>query len=179
MRYFNRTTGEMYKFIALSEKVYSRISTWSTTKTTKIWNILKKNIKLASNSDYWKYVDDLAYPKFGLSTTTDYLKVFDDAFPNIRINMEIHHACPRAVWTRYRNLSISEKQMHSLVKLRGIPNNIFYPVGSTTKLHQHITNQWNSFYAQNSSITDINVIFAFAKQIDDQFGHLFSPPIRL
>ena len=49
--------SEMYQFCKKIEKIWDKIGTWTTSKTEQIWNIVKKNIKLASNSDFWKYVE--------------------------------------------------------------------------------------------------------------------------
>ena len=167
----------MYQFCKKIERISDKIGTWSSTRATKAWGIIKKSIKspIATNPDYWKYVDDLSFPKFGNSTTTNHLDVFDSTFPDLRTDMQIHHAAPRALLSRYPNLSISQNQMHSIENLRGIPNSLKFtkPDGQVISLHQHITNLWNTFYNNNTNVTNISTIFNEAKKIDDQYGHLF------
>ena len=103
---------------------------------------------------------------------------FDNAFPGVRVNMQVHHASPKAITNKYPNLMVSANQMHSVENLRGISNDQLEPGGSGKKLHQHITNRWQTFYDQIPNILDIDQIFDFAKIIDDDYGHLFIPPIR-
>ncbi|MBK8053353.1 MAG: hypothetical protein IPK35_08800 [Saprospiraceae bacterium] len=165
--------SEMYVFIKKVEKLHSRISTWSTTKTTQIWNIVKKNIKLASNSNYWKYVDDLASPRFGpyFATKNTYAQNYRTLFYEVANDIQaVHHAIPQAVLTKYPNLNISQDMMHSLENLRGIPSN-----GSVN--HQTITNSWTQFYNNYPNAT-LQQLIDKAKEIDNQYGHLFVPPIR-
>ena len=46
-------------------------------------------------------------------------------------------------------------------------------------LHQHITNRWAEFFMNNpQNTTTLQDILNFVKEIDDEFGHLFVPPIR-
>ena len=88
--------------------------------------------------------------------------------------MQIHHAVPRAVQdSRYPGL-ITFEQLHSLENLRGIPNALRH---GNVSLHQHITNQWAAFYQAFPTATLTDVL-NFTKQIDDEFGHLFIPPVR-
>lgn len=43
--------------------------------------------------------------------------------------------------------------------------------------HQEITNKWNIYFKNNSNLKKSDIV-AFAKKIDDEFGHLFLPPTR-
>jgi hypothetical protein len=160
-------------------KIHNVIGHLPTASLERLWSIASKS-PLKLDPDYIKYVDDLAEPRFGWSNTTDYRKVFDAAFPGVRVDMAVHHASPQNLLNFYPNLGISTSQMHSLENLRGISNSHKYikPNGQEITLHQHITNSWSDFYSANPTITDINVIFDYAKNIDNQYGHLFSPPVR-
>lgn len=165
--------SEMYQFCKKIEKIWDKIGTWTTSKTEQIWNIVKKNIKLASNSDFWKYVDDLAQPKFGsyFATSNTYAQNFKSKFSEVYNEIgQVHHAVPQAVLNKYPNLNITQDMMHSLENLRGIPSN-------GTLNHQTITNIWSQFYSNYPNAT-LQQILNKAKDIDDTYGHLFVPPVR-
>jgi hypothetical protein len=74
---------------------------------------------------------------------------------------------------------ISEKELNSLVSLRGVPNEL------NSKMHlSEIRLIWNEFYNSfthnpgGRKIPTKEQIFAQVKAIDDKYGHLFYPPIR-
>jgi hypothetical protein len=75
---------------------------------------------------------------------------------------------------------ISEKELNSLVNLRGIPNEY------NGQLHlSEFRTIWNKFYKDvkarpnpQSRIPTKEELFAKVKEIDDKYGHLFYPPIR-
>lgn len=153
----------------------------------QIWNVAKKSTQKL-NVDYLKYLRDIRTPSFGWATTDSWRTTFDRAFPNLRNNvpMQVHHAIPREVLTRYAHLGIDPKQMHSLLNLRGIPNNIRFPIGAgpndvSTSLHNHITQLWRNYFDQldaTNTLPDMDDLVNFAKSIDDQFGQYFNPPVR-
>ena len=68
---------------------------------------------------------------------------------------------------------VTEAEMNSLANLRGIPN----VINRDAHLSQ-ITTLWKEFYTEHPTATKQELL-DFAKQIDDKFGHLFDPPIRL
>jgi hypothetical protein len=87
----------------------------------------------------------------------------------------VHHAVEKqALTSKYPNLGLTESELNSLENLRRIPASINNEVHLSA-----IRIKWNQFYAANpaSSITKQKLL-DFAKEIDDQFGHLFNPPIR-
>ena len=76
--------------------------------------------------------------------------------------------------------------MHSLLNLRGIPNSTRFPIGAgpnepSLRLHDHITSLWTKKFKEwsdNGYIPSLQDLKDFAKQIDDEFGEYFQPPIR-
>jgi len=65
--------------------------------------------------------------------------------------------------------------MNSLENLRGIPQDI------NSEVHlKAIRKRWNDFYDANPDGPNMSKqkLLNFAKQIDNEFGHLFLPPIR-
>lgn len=165
--------SDMYQFIKNVEKLHSRISTWSTTKTTKIWNIVKKNIKLASNSSYWKYVDDLASPRFGpyFADSRNYNPKFKERFPEVADQVsQVHHAIPREI--EYNFNLVSNSDINSLENLRGMPSQAFHSV---------ITEHWRVWlkpYKDTGTKPSMDFLREKAKWIDDNFGSQFIPPVR-
>jgi hypothetical protein len=165
--------SEMFVFGKQVNKIYDNLKGWSTTKTTNIWNIIKKNIKIASNPDYWKYVDNLATPKFGsyFATSSTYNANFKNKFSEVKDKIvQVHHAVPQELSNRWG--LVNQSDMHSLENLRGMPSQTF---------HQNITNIWNSFlqpYRNSGQAPPMNLILQKAKEIDDLFGAQFIPPIR-
>ncbi len=136
------------------------------------WNILK-NSPIKFSGKALKYVDDLSFPKLGgyFATLGTYNPRFKSEFADVADQIgEVHHAVPQWVLTRYPHLSITNDQMHSLENLRGIPNN-------GTLDHATITNYWEGFYNTNQNPT-YQELMEFTKFIDDEFGHLFIPPVR-
>ncbi len=107
----------------------------------------------------------------GSSTSTNYKETFFEANPGTRGDVVVHHAVEQQVLRRYPGV-VSESQMHSLENLRGIPKSI----NSDVHLSQ-IRRSWNEFYRNNPNPTQAQIL-DHATRIDDQFGHLFNPPIR-
>jgi uncharacterized Zn-binding protein involved in type VI secretion len=107
----------------------------------------------------------------GSSTSRNYKETFFEANPGTRGEVVVHHAVEQQVLRRYPGV-VSESQMHSLENLRGIPRSI----NSDIHLSQ-IRRSWNEFYRNNSNPTQAQIL-EHATRIDDQFGHLFNPPIR-
>lgn len=119
------------------------------------------------------YVNDLEIPNLGgyFATINTYQSNFKSKFSEIQNKIgEVHHALPQAVQTRYPYFNVTNDQMHSLENLRGIPND-----GSLD--HTTITNYWVGFYTTNPNAS-FQEVMDFVKFIDDEFGHLFVPPIR-
>jgi hypothetical protein len=107
----------------------------------------------------------------GTSTSNNYKETFFTANSGTRGNVVVHHAVEQQVLRRYPGV-VTQSQMHSLENLRGIPNNL----NNTVHLSQ-IRRSWNEFYRNNPSPTQAQIL-DHATAIDNQFGHLFNPPIR-
>lgn len=59
--------------------------------------------------------------------------------------------------------------------------NIFFKLKIKKGLHAHLTTQWVNFnnnHIAAGTIPDRQALFDLAKELDDNFGHLFNPPIR-
>lgn len=171
--------SEMYQFCKKIDRIWDKIGTWSSTRATRAWEIIKKSIKspIATNPEYWKYVDDLASPRFGsyFATFNNYAEKFRTKWDIPQGEIWVHHAVERQAMTvRYPNLGLTESELNSLENLRGIPANINNEVHLSA-----IRNRWNAFYSNNpaSTITKQKLLDQ-AKLIDQEFGHLFNPPIR-
>jgi hypothetical protein len=146
----------------------------------RAWDIFQK-IPIPSFLDvqdpfsYLRYIHDTGTPNLGgyFATVNTYSSNYKTKFPEVASQIsQVHHAVPQAVISRYPTLGINQTQMHSLENLRGIPNN-------GTVSHQAITNSWNQFYATHpAATTTLEQILNKAKEIDNEFGHLFVPPIR-
>jgi hypothetical protein len=170
-------------------KIWDKIGNLSEQAIEKAWNIAKKS-PLRIHGSYLKYLDDVKTPKLGNANIptpmpTGYYRynVYRGAFPSPELsnvdfaNLQVHHAVPQAVANKYPSLNITNNQMHSLENLRGISNNTFHPDIPGQKLHPYITGQWTAFYNNNPNAT-LQQILAKTKEFDDEFGHLFIPPIR-
>lgn len=109
--------------------------------------------------------------QFGKAATNDYKQTFFEAHPETRGKVVVHHAVEQQVKTKYPGL-VSDAEMHSLGNLRGIPK------GINSDLHlSKIRKSWNQFYRNNPNPTKQQLL-DHATKIDDQFGHLFDPPVR-
>jgi len=148
--------------------------------TRAIPNALKKDLNVL------EYVDDMRVPSLGTAVATPNIPIdnwrgrfyarMGTALPR---DMQIHHAIPRDVFnTRYPGL-ITEAQLHSLANLRGIPNSAkgIGVNGTEVLLHAVITKRWKDWMDARPT-TDIDALLDFAKQIDDEFGSRFIPPVR-
>jgi hypothetical protein len=160
--------AELYRdFVAGNQQLRNLLKT---EEGLKAWKILS-NFPHRSNTKYLQYVDNLRNPVLGNATApylTDYAKRFKDFFPEIAANVyQVHHAIPQKVKNTF-NL-IQDPALHSLENLRGIPQG--------SNFHQTITTRWNQWYNANPNFTLQNAL-DYAKQIDNEFGHLFIPPIR-
>jgi len=168
---------DLYKNI---DRIWDRIGTFSEAAITRLWDIAKHS-PLKLNPTYLKYVGDLPTPRFGNGPTLNHLTNFDRAFPSVRVDMQVHHAYPQRAFNSYPQLGVTGSQLHSLENLRGIKNTTLLP-GTNTRLHTHITNMWQQQFFPNfvatGTVPSVPQIQAFAKIIDDDFGHLFTPPIR-
>ena len=73
----------------------------------------------------------------------------------------------------HRNTGVvTASEIHSLANLRGIP------LAMNSRVHlSQIRKAWNGFYKQFPNPTKQQLL-DFATQVDDQFGHLFDPPVR-
>lgn len=153
------------------------LGTMSTQAVERAWGILEKMggklFDFEDLSKYLKYIDDLKTPKLGgyFATKSTYNANFKNKFSDVSDQIgEVHHAVPRWVQTRYAHLGITNNQLHSLENLRGIPNN-------NSLDHTTITNYWEAFYNSNQN-ANLGEVMDFVKFIDDEFGHLFVPPVR-
>ncbi len=107
----------------------------------------------------------------GEAASIDYRSTFFDANPEWRGQVVVHHGIERQVLQRYPGL-LSEAELHSLENLRGIPKT------GNPELHlSSIRRQWNEFYRTHPNPTKQQLL-DFATKIDDDFGHLFRPPVR-
>ena len=85
--------------------------------------------------------------------------------------MVVHHGVEQQVRRRYPGL-VSEEELHSLENLRGIPKT------SNPEVHlSKIRKQWNEFYRTHPNPTKRQLL-DFATKIDDELGHLFTPPVK-
>jgi hypothetical protein len=102
----------------------------------------------------------------------DWRKTYEDAFgPEVAAEVVVHHAVPRQMQRLHPEL-ISPAEEHSLENLRGIPK------GANADLHlSKIRRTWNKFGSTHPKPTKQEIL-DFATQVDDQFGHLFRPPVR-
>ncbi len=88
----------------------------------------------------------------------------------------VHHAIEQQVLKDYSYLGISLGQMHSIENLRGIPPEI------NNRVHlSEINKEWKNFYKANppSSKPSLQKFLDKAEEIDNKYGYLFYPPIRL
>jgi hypothetical protein len=71
-------------------------------------------------------------------------------------------------------LGLTEIELNSLENLRGIPASI------NNEIHlSAIRSRWNQLYSNNSpSRITKQKLLDQAKNIDNEYGHLFNPPIR-
>jgi hypothetical protein len=77
---------------------------------------------------------------------------------------------------RRRSLRLAgESKMNSLENLRGIPTD----VNPDIQLRK-IRKRWTDFYEANPDGPNMTKqkLLDYAKEIDDEFGHLFLPPVR-
>jgi hypothetical protein len=118
-----------------------------------------------------KGVKDFTNETLGVASRLDHRKTFFNAFPHLEGKVVIHHAIEQNVLKNYPGL-INELEMHSLQNLRGIPKDL----NNTLHLGE-IQKIWKRFYKSHPTPTREDLIKQ-AAQIDDLFGHLFSPPIR-
>ncbi len=158
---------QLYKVV---EKIYDWIGQVGTAALERAWGILGKSPAKFS-VDALKYVEEVKFPKFGWATSNDWRQNFKNYFPNIPEvefdNLQVHHAVPRKV--EYHYGLVSPNQVHSVENLRGIPN--------STRAHAIITARWSTWYNNHPNFT-LEDALNYAKEIDDEFGHLFVPPIR-
>lgn len=98
---------------------------------------------------------------------------FFDAYPELENKVHVHHAVEQQVLKKhYPNLDISWNEMHSLDNLRGIPDEV------NGELHlSKIRTEWNKFYRNNPDATKQELLDK-ATEIDEKFGHQFTPPVR-
>ena len=68
---------------------------------------------------------------------------------------------------------VTKKELHSLENLRGIP------LLHNRKIHlSRIRIEWNKFYDTHKTSATKDELLKKATEIDDMFGHLFTPPVR-
>jgi len=155
-------------------KVETLVGTIGAQAVERSWGILKKmGGKLFDIEDlprYLKYIDDLKTPKLGgyFATENTFNPNFKSRFSDVQDQIKaVHHAVPQKVKNTYGLLNDTE--LHSLENLRGIPVN--------DNFHQELTNKWTQWYTQHPGFT-LQDALNYAKQLDDQYGHRFVPPIR-
>jgi hypothetical protein len=115
-------------------------------------------------------------PRATLGSSGDiyYQDRFFEAHPETRGKVIVHHAIEQQVLEKYPGV-ISESEMHSLENLRGIP----LELNSDIHLSQ-IRMRWNDFYRANPKVTPGLKLRLLdeASLIDQEFGHLFFPPLE-
>lgn len=174
-------TQELTSYYKKVEKIWDKIGDLGEVAIERLWEIAKKS-PLKINPTYLKYVADLETPHLGHVDIPNPMpvgyyryNVFRGAFkaPELSTadfdNLQVHHALPQWALVRYQHLGITPNQMHSLENLRGIPNDLLD--------HTTITNYWEAFYNSNPNAT-LQEVLDYVKFIDDEFGHLFVPPVR-
>lgn len=113
--------------------------------------------------------------RFGWSTRVGkqaYRHNFFDAYPELRGQVQVHHAVEQRVRNIYPHLDISPNEMHSLDNLRGIPKEL------APEYHQgKLQKEWNRFYKANPNPTRQDLL-DHATKMDDKYGHMFIPPVR-
>lgn len=108
---------------------------------------------------------------FGQSTSTNYRRTFFEANPGTEGKVVVHHAVEQQVLKRHPAL-VTSSEIHSIENLRGIPKSM------NPDIHlSQIRRAWNRFYKQNPNPTKQQLL-DYAAKLDDQFGHLFEPPVR-
>lgn len=155
------------------DKINDLANDIGTAALERSWNILKNSNAIRFSKSALKYVEDIKVPKFGnyFATVNSFNPNFKAHFTEVGDQIgDVHHAVPQWVLTRYQHLGLTPSQIHSLENLRGIPNN-------GTLDHPTITNYWEAFYNTNPN-ANYDEVIQYAKFIDDEFGHLFIPPVR-
>jgi hypothetical protein len=105
-------------------------------------------------------------------TVHTYRQLYLKSFPDVERKLWIHHAVEQSALTRYPGV-VTNQEMHSLFNLRGIPEEI------NQELHLSvIKGLWDEFYESHPKATK-GQLLEQATAIDDLFGSLFEPPIRL
>ncbi|MBB2975121.1 hypothetical protein FHX49_000662 [Microbacterium endophyticum] len=110
--------------------------------------------------------------RLGETDSLKYRDTFFEANPSVPpTNTVVHHAVEQGVLKKYPGIATPE-QIHSLENLRGIPKSL------NSSMHlSEIRIAWNTFYRENPTTT-LDELLRYATKLDDQFGHLFTPPIR-
>lgn len=110
--------------------------------------------------------------RVGETDSTKYRDTFFEANPSVDpADTVVHHAVEQGVLRRYPGVATPE-QIHSLENLRGVPRSL------NSSMHlSEIRIAWNTFYRANPTTT-LDDLLDYATKLDDQFGHLFTPPIR-
>lgn len=133
---------------------------------------------IRKNGNTYDYMDKLLNAKFGahFATFNTYNENFRKKFGIPTDQVVVHHAVERQAFeTKYKSLKLTESEMNSLENLRGIPKDV------NSEIHlKAIRKRWNEFYSLNPDGPNMTKqkLLDFAKKVDDEFGHLFLPPIR-
>ena len=106
----------------------------------------------------------------GRAPRKDYRKTFLERHPELKDQVTVHHAVPRAVLTKYPGL-FQESEIHAYENLRGIPNEINREVHA-----KRITGEWGRFFKENPKATRSDILQK-ADDIDRRYGHQFKPPV--
>lgn len=108
----------------------------------------------------------------GHTHSTDYRDTFFTANPSVSPpGTVVHHAVEQQIMKRYPGVATPE-QLHSIENLRGIPQSL-----NNTLYLSEIRIAWNKFYRTHKTTT-LDELLDYATKLDDEFGHLFDPPIR-
>jgi hypothetical protein len=99
----------------------------------------------------------------------DYRKTFILANPELDGKVWVHHAIPQVVLKKYPGV-MTEAEMHAIENLRGIPNEI------NPDLHLgKLRTEWYRFFQENETASKEQP-HKMARELDQQYGHLFMPP---
>jgi hypothetical protein len=162
------------------QNLADKLKFWSRGQLDRAYSIIQRAPKgLITNADYWKYVDDLADPKFGsyFAHAGNFNAKFREKWGITTGEIWVHHAVEKDVVNKFPSLAnqLSQDMIHSLENLRGIP----IPLNNQMHLSE-IRLIWNRFY-DNYSVSNppsIQALLAKAKEIDNLYGSQFIPPMR-
>ena len=99
---------------------------------------------------------------------------FFNHHPEVAPSTIVHHAAEKQIIEKRWPELFKPAALESIENMRGIPK------GLNGEMHlSKIRTRWNRFYDRYAHVPPSEQeVLDFVKQIDDEFGHLFDPPIR-